>query len=111
MSLAKAEVSRKSGQLRKVLLPLDKLLADTKDSTDLASFGRKYPAHLDTIKSDLKQARKLLYEVAEKLDLPVRISGQASRFAWAVISVDTSTDYSTPRLLNTASRGSEKKLV
>ena len=70
MSLFKAGVSIKSEQLRKVLVTLDKLLADTKDSKDLASFGRKYPAHLDTIKSDLKQARQLLYGVVEKLNFP-----------------------------------------
>ena len=70
--LFKAGVSRKSEQLRKVLLTLDKLLADIKDSKDLVSFGRKYPAHLDTIKSDLKQARQLLYSVVEKLNFPER---------------------------------------
>ena len=70
MSIFKTGVSRKSEQLRKVLLTLDKLLADTKDCKDLASFGRKYPAHLDTIKSDLKQARQLLYGVVEKLNFP-----------------------------------------
>ena len=68
--LFKAGVSRKSEQLRKVLLTLDKLLADIKDSKDLVSFGRKYPAQLDTVKSDLKQARQLLYCVVEKLNFP-----------------------------------------
>ena len=70
MSLFKAGVSRKSEQLRKVLLTLDKLLADTKDSQDLASFGRKYPAHLDTIQSDLKHACQLLFGVVEKTISP-----------------------------------------
>ena len=68
--LFKAGVSRKSEQLRKVLLTLDKLLADIKNRKDLVSFGRKYPAHLDTVKSDLKQARQLLYGVSEKLNFP-----------------------------------------
>ena len=68
--LFKAGVSRKSEQLRKVLLTLDKLLADIKDSKDLVSFGRKYPDHLDAEKSDLKQARQLLYGVVEKLNFP-----------------------------------------
>ena len=68
--LFEAGGSRKSDQLRKVLLTLDKLLADIKDSKDLVSFGRKFPAQLDTIKSDLKQARQLLYGVVEKLNFP-----------------------------------------
>ena len=68
--LFKAGVSRKSEQLRKVLLILDKLLTDIKDSKDLVSFGRKYPAELDTVRSDLKQARQLLYGVVEKLNFP-----------------------------------------
>ena len=68
--LFEAGGSRKSDQLRKVLLTLDKLLADIKDSKDLVSFGRKYPAQLDTVKSDLKQARQLLYGVVEKLNFP-----------------------------------------
>ena len=68
--LFKAGVSRKSEQLRKVLLTLDKLLADIKNRKDLVSFGRKYPAHLDTVKSDLKQARQLLYGVAENSIFP-----------------------------------------
>ena len=75
--LFEAGVSRKSEQLRKVLLTLDKLLADIKNRKDLVSFGRKYPAHLDTIKSDLKQARQLLYGVVKKLNFPGGISGQA----------------------------------
>ena len=70
MSIFKTGVSRKSEQLRKVLLTLDKLLADTKDSKDLASFGRKYRAHLDTIKSDLKQACQLFFGVVEKTNFP-----------------------------------------
>ena len=41
------------------------------------SFGRKYPAHLDTIKSDLKQARQLLYGVVVKTQFSRRMSGQA----------------------------------
>ena len=49
---------------------LDKLLADIKDSKDLVSFGRKYPDHLDAVKSDLKQARQLLYGVVKKLNFP-----------------------------------------
>ena len=68
--LFKAGVSRKSEQLRKVLLTLDKLLTDIKNRKDLVSFGRKYPAELDTVRSDLKQARQLLYGVAEKLNFP-----------------------------------------
>ena len=68
--LFKAGVSRKSEQLRKVLLTLDKLLTDIKNRKDLVSFGRKYPAELDTVRSDLKQARQLLYGVVEKLNFP-----------------------------------------
>ena len=68
--LFKADVSRKSEQLRKVLLTLDKLLTDIKNRKDLVSFGRKYPAELDTVRSDLKQARQLLYGVVEKLNFP-----------------------------------------
>ena len=68
--LFKAGVSRNSEQLRKVLLILDKLLTDIKDRKDLVSFGRKYPAELDTVRSDLKQARQLLYGVVEKLNFP-----------------------------------------
>ena len=68
--LFKAGVSKKSEQLRKVLLTLDQLIADIKKGKDLVSFGRKYPARLDTIKSDLKQARQLLYGVVVKLNFP-----------------------------------------
>ena len=68
--LFEAGVSRKSEQLRKVLLTLDKLLTDIKNRKDLVSFGRKYPAELDTVRSDLKQARQLLYGVVEKLNFP-----------------------------------------
>ena len=68
--LFKAGVSRKSEQLRKVLLTLDKLLTDIKNRKDLVSFGRKYPAELDTVRSDLKQARQLLYGVVENLNFP-----------------------------------------
>ena len=68
--LFKAGVSRKSEQLRKVLLTLDKLLTDIKNRKDLVSFGRKYPAELDTVRSDLKQARQLLYGAVEKLNFP-----------------------------------------
>ena len=68
--LFKAGVSRKSEQLQKVLLTLDKLLTDIKNRKDLVSFGRKYPAELDTVRSDLKQARQLLYGVVEKLNFP-----------------------------------------
>ncbi len=76
MSIFKTGVSRKSEQLRKVLLTLDKLLADTKDSKDLASFGRKYRAHLDTIKSDLKQACQFFWGGGEN-QFSQKISGQA----------------------------------
>ena len=69
-NLFKAGVSRKSEQLRKVLLTLDKLLTDIKNRKDLVSFGRKYPAELDTVRSDLKQARQLLYGVVENLNFP-----------------------------------------
>ena len=104
MSLSfEAGVSRKSDQLRKVLLTLDKLLADTRDSKGLVSFGRKYPAHLDTIKSDLKQARQLLYGVVKKLNFPggirnVQWSPSASirlitGIACSAISVNFSTKY------------------
>ena len=68
--LFKTGVSRKSEQLRKVLLTLDKLLTDIKNRKDFVSFGRKYPAELDTVRSDLKQARQLLYGVVEKLNFP-----------------------------------------
>ena len=68
--LFKAGVSRKSEQLRKVLLTLDKLLTDIKNRKDLVSFGRKYPAELDTVRSDLKQARQLVYGAVEKLNFP-----------------------------------------
>ena len=69
-NLFKAGVSKKSEQLQKVFLTLDQLLADIQNRKDLVSFGRKYPADLDTIKSDLKQARHLLYGVVVTLDFP-----------------------------------------
>ena len=69
MSIFKTGVSRKSEQLRKVLLTLDKLLADIKDSKDLVSFGRKYPAHLDTIVMNLAGGQSMAMYENDEIDI------------------------------------------
>ena len=68
--LFKAGVSKNQNNCERCSYTLDKLLADIKNRKDRVSFGRKYPAELDTVKSDLKQTRQLLYGVVEKPNFP-----------------------------------------
>ena len=63
-------VSKKSEQLRRILLPLDKLVTDMEKKRDLVSFAKKHPQDLRKSIADLRKARKLIYRVIERLNFP-----------------------------------------
>jgi hypothetical protein len=63
-------VIRKSEQLRKANGILSDIVVGIESKNDLAGFVKSHPEQISLMLQDLKEARKLIYRVVERLNFP-----------------------------------------